>query len=203
MDDHKGWHDRGYLPHFDAAGAIQHVVFRVDGSLPASILDRIRKAPEDFNLAVDEALDRGEGPDWLSDATCADIVAEALKFFDGERYRMLAWVVMPNHVHVLVKQMDGWPLSMMVKSWKSFTARKINRHLGRAGALWAPDYFDRFMRDEGQVIATMHYIEANPVKAGLCAEPTNWRWSSAGTRTSRCADIDPRADLEVRAPIER
>lgn len=201
MSDHKGWHDRGYLPHFDAAEAIQHVVFRLEGSLPASVLDRIRQASDGFSLGVDEALDRGDGPDWLTDASCADIVAEALTSFDGERYRLLAWVVMPNHVHALIRQEDGWPLSTVVKSWKSFTARKVNHRLGRSGALWAPDYFDRFMRDEGQTNAAMNYIEANPVKAGLCRTPADWRWSSAAGRTGGAADIESLADLEVRAPF--
>jgi REP element-mobilizing transposase RayT len=200
MSDHKGWHERGYLPHFDAAAAIQHVVFRLDGSLPASVVDRIRQAPEDFNLAVDEALDSGEGPNWLGDPFSADIVAEALTSFDGERYRLLAWAVMPNHVHVLIKQEDGWPLSTVVKSWKSFTARKINHHLGRTGAFWAPDYFDRFMRDDGQIAAAIDYIEANPVKAGLCHSQADWRWSSATARPSELTKTSTSADLEVRAP---
>lgn len=179
---HKGWHERGYLPHFDAAGLVQHIAFRLDGSLPASVLERL-KADSDYlderRDAVDDALDRGMGPTWLADPICARLVAGALTRFDGQRYRLLAWCVMPNHVHVLIEQVDCWSLSALVKSWKSYTARMINRYLRRDGSFWAADYFDRYVRNAEQMTTTIRYIEANPVKAGLCREPQDWPWSSA------------------------
>lgn len=202
MSEHKGWNGRGYLPHFDSGDVVQHVVFRLQGSLPAPVLERLRNAPEDFGLALDEALDRGGvGPTWLADPACADIVADALTGFDGARYSLLAWVVMPNHVHVLITQAEGWPLGKVVKSWKGYTARMINRRLSLTGAFWAPDYFDLYMRDEAQTIAAAAYIEANPVKAGLCRDAMDWRWSSAANRARRPADTAISADLEVRAPL--
>lgn len=200
MTEHKGWHDRGYLPHLDAAGAVQHVVFRLCGSLPPAALERLRLKAQKFDLAVDQALDDGDGPNWLADPVHADIVAEALKRSDGEQYQLLAWVVMPNHAHVLIRQFEGWPLGVVVKSWKSYSARMINRRLGRTGPFWAADYFDRFMRHETQTLASIDYIERNPVKAGLCAAPEDWPWSSAGVRAARSANVDISADLEVRAP---
>lgn len=112
----------------------------------------------------------------------ADIVEQTLLHFDGERYRVLAWCVMPNHVHVIVEQMQGWPLASVTHSWKSFTANRINRLLGRKGALWLREYFDRFMRDDDHLNGTIQYVEANPVKAGLVARAEDWRWSSARLR---------------------
>ena len=84
--------------------------------------------------------------------------------------------------HVLIAQVDGWPLPGVVKSWKSFTAKAINRALDRDARVWAKNYFDRFMRDAEQFEATLAYVEGNPVKAGLCREPGDWRWSSAAGR---------------------
>jgi len=102
---------------------------------------------------------------------------------------MLAWVVMPNHVHALVGIFPGWPQRSLVKSRKSYTARAINSRLGRRGALWQADYFDRFIRDETHLRGEIDYIEENPVKAGLVAHAADWPWSSAFR--NRSADVSP------------
>lgn len=220
MTEHKGWNSRGYLPHLDAAALTQHVTFRLHGSLPASLIDRLRADSDGvaYLSAIDDELDRGAGPTWLADPECAAIVADALRQFDGQRYDLLGWCVMPNHAHVLIRQVEGWPLGPIVKSWKSYTARLINRRLDRQGPLWAADYFDRYVRDEDQLIGVIRYIEANPVKAGLCARPEDWPFSSASmergapapqsgpTPMERGAPAPQHhthrhADLEVRAPF--
>ena len=165
----KGWHGRGYLPHLDGYGIVQHVVFRLHDSLPADALHD-----------GDEVLDRGFGSAVLRDVRCARIVAEALLHFDQERYALQAWCVMPNHVHVLLATNERYELGAIVQAWKSFTAQRINAVLGSSGRLWASDYFDRFMRDERHYETTKAYIEANPVAAGLCMAPAQWRFGSAG-----------------------
>lgn len=128
---------------------------------------------------VDAALDKGHGESFLRDRVAGEIVTEALRKFDGERYRLHAWCVMPNHAHVVVQPLGAFELGAIVKSWKAFSAAHINRALERRGALWAPDYFDRFMRDDEHLATTIAYVERNPVKAGLCATPSEWRPSSA------------------------
>ena len=176
----KGWHGRGYLPHFDTPELAQHVVFRVAGPLPEAALacvDRQERARR-----IDAWLDRGEGGSPLAPPKNARIVNESLKAFSERRYDLHAWCVMPNHVHVLMTLREGSRLGDVIKSWKSFTGRKINRANGSFGAFWALDYFDRFMRDETDFENTTAYIENNPVAAGLVASPADWPWSSAATR---------------------
>ncbi len=101
-----------------------------------------------------------------------------LRHFDAERYRLLAWCVMPNHVHTLVEMMVGFPLEDVVHSWKSYTAHEINRILGRRGRVWQPEGFDRYIRDEKHFNRVIGYIEDNPVSAGLVRSAEDWPWSS-------------------------
>ena len=89
---------------------------------------------------------------------------------------------MPNHLHVLFETFSGHPLGSVVHSWKTFTARTINKALGRSGKLWQDDYFDTYIRDDAHLGAEITYIEHNPVKAGLAAKATDWPWSSAARR---------------------
>jgi REP element-mobilizing transposase RayT len=106
-------------------------------------------------------------------------VAESLRALAGQRYDLHGWCVMPSHVHVLMTLREGYRLGDVVKSWKTFTARRINRARGGAGSLWAPDYFDRYMRNENDFANTIAYIENNPVVAGIASRPEEWPWSSA------------------------
>lgn len=89
---------------------------------------------------------------------------------------------MPNHVHVLVEQLEGYSLHTIVHAWKSVAAHRINKNLGRKGALWQRECFDRFMRDDSHLAAIIAYIERNPVAAQLVEEAAAWRWSSAAQR---------------------
>ena len=108
------------------------------------------------------------------------MVSDALWHFDGERYRLHAWCVMPNHVHVVVTPLAGRTLSSIVHSWKSFTATEANQHLGRRGSFWMQEYFDRAIRDEHHFRSAVEYVEHNPVNAGLCEAPEDWPWEQPG-----------------------
>ncbi len=188
---HRGWHTRGYLPHFDNAELIQGITFRLADSLPVEVRESVRSDGKWVRGKVEAELNRGGGACWLLDVEAARIVEEALIHFDGERYRLLAWVVMPNHVHVVAEQVNGWPLGKIVHSWKSFTAKKCNEVLGMSGAFWARDYFDRFVRNSEQLEATVRYVHENPVKAELVERAEQWPWSSA--RESRRKDTKKEA----------
>lgn len=104
---------------------------------------------------------------------------ETLLRFDGERYLLMAWVVMPNHVHVLAQFDKQYPLSGVLHSWKSYVAHQANQMLGRSGSFWQKEYFDRFIRNDNHYRNAVMYIENNPVKAGLVNSPEEWLFSSA------------------------
>ena len=132
------WHSRGYLPHYDGEEAIQHVTFHLSDSLPKEVVFRLEeelkvvppeKQDEERRKKVEDWIDAGLGSCVLREPYIAQMVEDALLFFDAQRYRLIAWVVMPNHVHVLFQALQGWTVSEIVASWKKFTARKINEYL--------------------------------------------------------------------------
>ncbi len=139
---------------------------------------------------IEKYEDNGHGACYLRDDRIAALVEQALKHFDGERYHLVAWCVMPNHVHVLIQQIEGHPLSKVIQSWKSFTAHEANKILGRSGDFWMPDYFDRFIRDEKHFDAVVEYIHQNPIKAGLVSAPEEWPWSSAAKDVGGASGAD-------------
>ena len=181
-----GWHQRGYLPHYDVPWVTQIVTLRLMDSLPASRrgewehLLKIENNRE-RRRKLEEYLDRGLGECWLGRPEIATLTEGALRFFDGQRYGLAAWVVMPNHLHLLV---DVWevPLAELVKSWKDFVAKKANKRLGRSGGFWEREYLDTVIEDEQHRSTAVRYIENNPVKAGLVKEAKDWPWSSARFR---------------------
>lgn len=160
---------------------MQFITFRLADSLPRAVVEALRLKDDAIRL-LDAELDNGLGECHLRDPEIAQVVQDALLHFDQDRYRLLAWCLMPNHVHVVIEISGASSLSTIVNSWKSFTARKANQQLRRSGPFWNADYFDRFMRDEGHLQRTIGYVEQNPVKAGLATEPRDWPWSSARWR---------------------
>ena len=235
---------RKRLPHFDVPGLVQHITFRLADSLPRSAIARMQQelatipeAQQDIarRQRIQALLDSGLGSCVLGEAACAQIVQDSLLFGDGDRYHLFAWVVMPNHVHVLIEQIPGWPMSKVVQSWKRHTSRQIHRlewssttrpnteckstiptgadcksviptdaecksviptdaecNSAIPGAaipgaaipaLWQRDYWDRFIRNDRHFQIAKHYIENNPVAAGLATSPEAWPWSSASFAT--------------------
>jgi len=182
----RGWYSRGYLPHFDMPGLVQFINYRLDDAMPSNLRHEwVALLEIDDELKrqtrIEEYLDRGCGSCLLRDQRAAVVVEENWLHFDGQHYRLLAWVVMPNHVHVLVEIWQT-PQAQLVKDWKGFSARRINRVLNRRGKLWQDDYWDRYVRDEAHYRKVIHYIESNPVKAGLVKSLEQWPFSSARFR---------------------
>jgi REP element-mobilizing transposase RayT len=184
------WHDRGYLVHADWPGATQFITFRLADSLPPHLFDRWEaRAEQDSEWTkverlrdMEAELDAGWGKCWLRDARIAECVERALLHFDPERYGLVAWVVMPTHVHVVVRCEPRWRLSQIVHGWKWGTALAANRLLRRTGRFWQPEYFDRRVRDSDHLERCVRYVELNPVKAGLCVTPWEWPFGSARLR---------------------
>ena len=126
---------------------------------------------------VQRHLDEGHGVCYFRRSDLAALVANALGHFDGQRYVLHAWCVMPNHVHVVVQPLPGWELSRVLHSWKSFTAHAVNRRLGRTGDVWHKESYDRIIRDDGEYSRTMRYVLDNPAKAGF----EDWEWVGTGS----------------------
>lgn len=133
-------------------------------------VDVEREYHERFSGAIERWLDAGHRSCVLRRHDCGEIVAEALRYFDGERLAIISAVVMPNHVHALFVQNANWPLEKLLRSWKSFSSRKINSLLGRDGSLWQRHYFDRLVRDEKHFANCVRYIHRNPAKGA----PARW-----------------------------
>jgi putative transposase len=200
-----GWHQRGYLPHCDFPGLVQLATFRLADSMPESRRgewEHLLKIEDDREkrTKLEEYLDRGVGECHLRDPRIAQIAEDAMLHFHNQRYELLAWCVMPNHVHVLVHVWQ-MPLWKTVRSWKHFVQTRANRLLAerrpparRGGEVnsdgpcrrpafqWQREYWDTFMRDEEQERKAVRYIESNPVKARLCCVDKEWPFSSARFR---------------------
>lgn len=178
---------RDGLPHWDAQHAIYFVTFNLHDAVPMRILNRIRaeadarlaanctasekRAIEDWMHArISDELDQSHNSCVMRDPGIASIVASAITHFDGERYELLAWCVMPSHVHVVMSLL-GERLDRVLHSWKSFTARQCNAALKREGAFWQDGYYDRCVRNSSELRATVEYVAMNPGKAGLCDWP--------------------------------
>jgi len=182
------WHSRGYLPHWEVGETAQAITFRMADSLPQALLQRwseeLKNLTEDERdnerrKRIERALDSGHGSGALANPAIGGLVENALLYFDAARYRLVSWCIMPNHVHVVATPINGHTLSKIVHSWKSYSSKKANALLLRTGSFWATEYFDRAIRDEAHHAAAVDYIAFNPVKAGLCGRPDEWRFSSA------------------------
>ena len=124
-------------------------------------------------------MDQGYGDCWLRNPPITQLVIDALKYFDRERYNLHAWCVMPNHVHVVVTVISTnieieSDLSNILHSWKSFTSHGANRILSRAGQFWQDESYDHLIRNNEDFWHCIAYTLENPVKAGLCKYWHEW-----------------------------
>jgi REP element-mobilizing transposase RayT len=185
----RGWYSRGYLPHFDGGEITQFLTYRLADSLPQKVLRNLQIQLEqelitdrEMLINVEKYLDQGIGACYLQQVEIASIVEENLLRFADVKYKLHAWVIMPNHIHILLRPLEGYSLSEIVHSCKSYTSTQANKVLNRTGKFWFPEGFDRFIRDYDHFEKAFNYIERNPVKAGLCDNQSDWRFSSAWHR---------------------
>jgi len=145
-----------------------------------SMEDSIEEIERDYRRKIEGFLDHGCGECWLRQVEIADLVASAIQFFKGERYELDAWVVMPNHVHAVLWPFPNFTLSGILQSWKRYTSREANKILKRTGKpFWQREPFDHWIRNDEEHERCCRYVVQNPVKAGLCSAPEDWKWSSA------------------------
>ena len=188
-------------------GAAYFVTFRLADSLPREALLKLQRARDDrlqqlrqgvksslldatvaanrsFRRDLEKYLDSGVGQCHLRRPEIASVVGKALLFFQGERYQLEEWVVMPNHVHVVLWPAPNFVLSEILKSWKQFTGRSATKLLQlETGRFWQPESYDHWIRNDEERARIRRYIRNNPVTAGLCSQPEDWLWSSANTHT--------------------
>ncbi len=179
-----------HLPHWRQSGCTYFVTFRLADSIPQGKLvqwqmelrewlgrhpeprtpEQEQEYAELFAGRFHDWLDEGLGECWLRQPKISAVVEEALRFFDAQRYWLGNFVVMPNHVHCLVRPLGEHTLPEILHSWKSFTAKQINAVLGREGKVWQDESFDCIVRDEAALDRFSAYVLENPVKAKLKEE---------------------------------
>ena len=191
---------RNNLPHWQQPGATYFITFRMADSLPVERLNELEterliwqqnhppplSAEQEaefhrlFSARVDQWLDEGHGSCVLRQPELRAAVVESLTYFDQQRYELLSYVIMPNHVHVLMMLHPDWLLEKVLFTWKRRTAGVIHEKLGLQGQFWQHDYFDRLIRDGEHLQNVVRYIRRNPAKAHLKPDEfTIWESSLA------------------------
>lgn len=207
---------RRNLPHIQPPGGTFFVTFNLAGSFPTKVLQDRAKAersvlgkqrepreleqPRTRSRRSEITLVKAQsGPMWLKDERIATVVAESLHYRDGKAYRLDAYCIMPNHVHVVFLPLLKQPfvpnrigtsenatepgelyynsISSIMQSLKRYTARRANRLLGRRGQFWHRESYDRWIRDAGELERTIAYLLNNPVKARFVEKWEDWSWS--------------------------
>lgn len=217
---------RRKLPHIHSPGAILFITFRLAGTIPKAVLTQWRRERDFFDSQIsressvvrssidtlsdkrlefarhwfqefERILDKAEsGPMWLADASVARMLFDSLVFRDGREYRLIAFCIMSNHVHVVFRTLldergltevrgertrtfesDLPTVPMIMKSLKGYTARQANGLLGRTGKFWDEEFYDREIRNENELARTIEYVKNNPVKAGLVRDWKDWKWT--------------------------
>jgi REP element-mobilizing transposase RayT len=190
------WHCRGKFPHREYK-PLQFITYRLYDSVPQKLIDAWKEElkvtemtmsndpkVEALRKRIDKYEDAGYGQCFLQDPRIASMIQENLFHFNGVRYNVLNWCIMPNHVHVLIEVKEGWTLSTIMHGWRSYTAHQANIILGRTGDFWMDEYFDRYIRDEKHLETVVNYIDNNPVKAGLVDEAHKWPWCRLGMQSA-------------------
>jgi REP element-mobilizing transposase RayT len=205
---------RRRLPHYQPQDATFFITFRLAGSLPTEIIAQLMEEREFRELLInkekdarrkeqlleeerrryfghfDSFLDKAQsGNKWLAGPKVADIVGEAIKHRDGKAYDLLAFCIMPNHVHLVidVERSDASRVGRRVSSpyivtniignLKWYTALKANTILNRSGPFWQHESHDHVVRNDAELHRVIEYVAYNPVKAGLCKDWHEWKWT--------------------------
>ena len=198
---------RRHLPHTHPPGATFFVTCRLAGSLPRAILHGLRSQGERVARELDDIPDElgrarqayvshrrlfgqwdakldeaGAGPVWLEKAEIAQLVADSLHHRDDTVYELLAYCIMPNHMHVVFRPLpdadnDTLSVTAIMQSLKGYTAYEANRLLDLRAQFWQRESYDHWVRDEKELLRIIRYVISNPVKAGLTDHWQNWPWT--------------------------
>lgn len=196
-----------HLPHWRQVGATYFVTFRLGDALPQEKLNYLKRLREEwerrnppprskecweafakeYTTQSERWLDEGYGICHFREQRWTTDLSERLHHFQGERYFLSCWAIMPNHCHVVIKPFDGFNVEDLIGAMKGVCARHINKDLGTSGAIWEEESYDRIIRDEEHLWRVVQYIGRNPKLSGLKHEQ-GWRrwihpeWETAGWR---------------------
>ena len=169
---------RRNLPHWRQDGATYFVTFRLHDALPQHLvqqLEQIRKvllaagdrqedaleADRQYFLSMKTYLDQGLGCCWLGRSDFNELVVNAMRHFDGQRYELGETAVMPNHAHAMVRPLAGFELEDILHAWKGYTGSEMNKLMGASGRVWQDESYDRLVRDSLEFARTSRYIRNN------------------------------------------
>jgi REP element-mobilizing transposase RayT len=200
---------RRNLPHYQTSEGVYSVVFRLYGSLPKDVVlqmqdelrqqvnairkdsstaDQIASLYEKHFRKFDFLLDRSvSGSAWLSTEPVARIVSDALRYWDGIRFTLICYCIMPNHVHLIISLKETadvrdskdkkYILTDILHSIKRFSAHRANAYLKRKGIFWQHESYDHIIRDSEELRRSVEYVVNNPVEAGLTERWEDWKWT--------------------------
>ncbi|MGZ0707547.1 REP-associated tyrosine transposase [Coraliomargarita sp. W4R53] len=182
------------LPHWQQGSAYVFATWRLADSLPSNLLRELKsergiwmsKHPipweavtweeynERFPMRMEAWLDRGMGSCLLRQPQLRRVICGALRHFDSDRYTVAAYVVMPNHVHIVFQPQEGCLIEDIMHSWKSYTSKEVHKLTGNCGELWQRGYWDRLIRSQLHFDRCLRYIRENPADAGLVGAHYTW-----------------------------
>jgi REP element-mobilizing transposase RayT len=184
---------RGHLPHIEVPDGTYFLTFRLLDSLPQSVVFDYKEELEmqqklkvhaplillkEYEAKIHKYLDASYGQCWLRDPRIAQLIVEAFRKHNDDRYRLHAYTIMPNHVHILFSLSDAKDLSEIICNWKGSISFYANKVLQRSGTFWQREYFDTVIKTQRQFEFAIRYIFRNPVNAGLCEDVFQWPWTA-------------------------
>ena len=172
----------GNLPHWEQTGKITFVTFRLKDSMPQEVINTYKEIQKEFirthpqpwtpetyteynkvyTASMERYVDSGYGSCILKYPSIRKHLIEAIEYYDNNRYLIYAYVIMPNHVHILLSVFPGYELNELISSVMRFSATRINRHTGRSGVLWQEEPFDTLVRSYNHYLHLVNYIRENP-----------------------------------------
>ena len=184
---------RRNLPHIQPDDGTFAISYRISGTLPKSVIeyyeteyerqksntDKLNKEGELFFNIIDDYLDKSKNKNILKNEMLAGIVADSLRFYDEKYFKLIAYCIMPNHVHVILDK-ESFPQSSLTSlfgSIKGYSAYNINKELGSGGKFWSSEIYDHLIRNDKDLINQIKYLINNPVKANLVEEWEEWKYS--------------------------
>ncbi|MDZ7624627.1 MAG: transposase [Ignavibacteriaceae bacterium] len=222
MKNFKTYYKRN-LPHYQPPGYTYFVTYRLSGSLPVEVIKKLKgerkkqlkeiagisnkslqqekykKMQSIYFGKFDKLLDASDyGPTWLKEKEIAQIVKDAIHFYDNKKYDLICYTIMSNHVHQVFtpivdrisdstdqqtkaetsrNRVSGYIVTKILQDLKRFTARECNKTLGLSGSFWQHESYDHVVRDYNELQRIVKYVLNNPVKAGLCEKWEDWKWS--------------------------